>query len=97
MEYQKQSLQIQAEYQTKLLNTQLQNALAQYQQDVQQYNYYKTQALPNADEIVKAAQLGYRTGDISYVEYLYALQNSNGYTIKIFANHSTNQSNSSKH
>jgi len=57
-----------------LLHTQLQNALSQYKQDVQQYKYYKTQALPNANEIVKAAQLGYRTGDISYVEYLYALQ-----------------------
>ncbi len=82
LEYQKQSLQIQAEYQTKLLNTQLQNALAQYQQDVQQYNYYKTQALPNADEIVKAAQLGYRTGDISYVEYLYALQTATDIQLK---------------
>ncbi|MBK9735567.1 MAG: TolC family protein [Saprospiraceae bacterium] len=56
------------------LNAQLQNAITQYQQDVQQYNYYQSQALPNATEIVKAAQLGYRTGDITYVEYLYALQ-----------------------
>ncbi|MCB0516586.1 MAG: CusA/CzcA family heavy metal efflux RND transporter [Bacteroidetes bacterium] len=82
LEYQKQSLQTQAEYQSKLLNTQLQNALAQYQQDVQQYNYYKTQALPNADDIVKAAQLGYRTGDISYVEYLYALQTATDIQLK---------------
>jgi len=74
LEYQKQSLDAQAKQQSVLLNAQLQNALAQYQQDVQQYNYYKIQALPNASEIVKAAQLGYRTGDISYVEYLYALQ-----------------------
>lgn len=82
LEYQKQSLQTQAEYQSTLLNTQLQNALAQYQQDVQQYNYYKTQALPNADDIVKAAQLGYRTGDISYVEYLYALQTATDIQLK---------------
>lgn len=82
LEYQKQSLQTQAEYQTKLLNTQLQNALAQYEQDVQQYNYYKIQALPNADDIVKAAQLGYRTGDISYVEYLYALQTATDIQLK---------------
>ncbi len=74
LEYQKQSLDAQAKQQSVLLNAELQNALAQYQQDVQQYNYYKIQALPNASEIVKAAQLGYRTGDISYVEYLYALQ-----------------------
>lgn len=82
LEYQKQSLQTQAEYQSTLLNTQLQNALAQYQQDVQQYNYYKTQALPNADDIVKAAQLGYRTGDISYVEYLYSLQTATDIQLK---------------
>ena len=82
LEYQKQSLQTQAEYQTTLLNTQLQNTLAQYQQDVQQYNYYKTQALPNADDIVKAAQLGYRTGDITYVEYLYALQTATDIQLK---------------
>ncbi|QQR98397.1 MAG: CusA/CzcA family heavy metal efflux RND transporter [Sphingobacteriales bacterium] len=82
LEYKKQSLLIQAEYQTKLLNTQLQNALAQYEQDVQQYNYYKIQALPNADDIVKAAQLGYRTGDISYVEYLYALQTATDIQLK---------------
>lgn len=74
LDFQKQHLQAQAQYQTGLLQTQLQNALTQYQQDLRQYNYFKTQALPNADEIVKAAQLGYRTGEISYVEYLYALQ-----------------------
>ena len=75
-------MQTQAQYQTTLFNTQLQNALAQYQQDVQQYSYYKAQALPNADDIVKAAQLGYRTGDISYVEYLYALQTSSDIQLK---------------
>lgn len=30
--------------------------------------------LVNADEIINAAKLGYSTGDISYVEYLFALQ-----------------------
>ena len=82
LDYQKQSLQTQAQYQSNLLNTQLQNALAQYQQNVQQYNYYQTQALPNANEIVKAAQLGYKTGDISYVEYLFALQTATDIELK---------------
>ena len=82
LDYQKQSLQTQAQYQSTILNTQLQNALTQYQQDVQQYNYYKIQALPNADNIVKAAQLGYRTGDITYVEYLYALQTATDIQLK---------------
>lgn len=74
LEYQKQSLAQQAEYEKKQLQSQLQNTMTQYEQDVKQYNYYKTNALPNAEEIVKSAQLGYRTGDVSYVEYLYALQ-----------------------
>jgi heavy metal efflux system protein len=82
LEYQKQSLLSQAQYQSTVLNTQLQNAITQYQQDVKQYSYYKTQALPNADDIVKAAQLGYRTGDISYVEYLYALQTASDIQLK---------------
>jgi cobalt-zinc-cadmium resistance protein CzcA len=74
LEYQKQSLAQQAEYEKKQLQSQLQNTMTQYEQDVKQYNYYKSNALPNAEEIVKSAQLGYRTGDVSYVEYLYALQ-----------------------
>jgi cobalt-zinc-cadmium resistance protein CzcA len=74
IEYQKQSLEQQAEYEKKQLQSQLQNTMIQYEQDVKQYNYYKSNALPNAEEIVKSAQLGYRTGDVSYVEYLYALQ-----------------------
>jgi len=82
LDYQKQSAQATAQYQKTLLNTQLQNALAQYQQNVQQYNYYQTQALPNANEIVKAAQLGYKTGDISYVEYLFALQTATDIELK---------------
>lgn len=39
-----------------------------------QYNYYKQQALPTAAEIIKAAKLGYKTGDASYIEYILALQ-----------------------
>jgi cobalt-zinc-cadmium resistance protein CzcA len=82
LDYQKQSTEATAQYQTTLLNTQLQNAINQYQQDVQQYIYYQTQALPNANDIVKAAQLGYKTGDISYVEYLFALQTATDIELK---------------
>jgi cobalt-zinc-cadmium resistance protein CzcA len=74
LNYQKQAAEANAKYQQKQLATQLQNAIQQYNQDVQQYNYYLQQALPNAMEIVQSAQLGYRTGDTNYVEYLYALQ-----------------------
>lgn len=74
LDYQKQAVEANAQQQQILLKTQFQNAIQQYQQDLQEFNYYQQQALPNANDIVSAAQLGYRTGDISYVEYLYALQ-----------------------
>ncbi|MDH6251957.1 cobalt-zinc-cadmium resistance protein CzcA [Chryseobacterium sp. H1D6B] len=74
LEYQKQVAETNAKYRKNQLAVQLENAVTQYQQDMQQYNYYAGQAVPNADKIVKAAQLGYRTGEISYVEYLFALQ-----------------------
>lgn len=74
LDYQMQSAQANAKQQQILLQTQLQNAIQQYQQNLEEYKYYQQQALPNASEIVSSAQLGYRTGEISYVEYLYALQ-----------------------
>ena len=74
MDYQKQAIEANTKQQQILLETQFQNAIQQYQQDLQEFNYYQQQALPNANDIVSSAQLGYRTGDISYVEYLYALQ-----------------------
>lgn len=74
LDYSKQAAEANAQQRQKILATQMQNALHQYQQDIQQFNYFQQEALPNAKEIVSAAQLGYRTGEISYVEYLFALQ-----------------------
>ncbi|TYP94446.1 cobalt-zinc-cadmium resistance protein CzcA [Sphingobacterium allocomposti] len=74
LDYQKQSLEQNAQWQEKQLKTELTNALKQYEQYVAQFTYFKEQALPNADEIIQAAKLGYSTGEISYVEYLFALQ-----------------------
>lgn len=74
LDYKKQAAEARAQQQQISLTTQMQNALLQYQQDKQQYNYFQQKALPNAKQIVSAAQLGYKTGDISYVEYLFALQ-----------------------
>lgn len=82
LEYQKQVAETNAKYQKNQLSTQLENAFTQYQQDTQQYNYYVGQAIPNADKIVKAAQLGYRTGEITYVEYLFALQTATNIQLK---------------
>lgn len=49
---------------------------------IRQYEYYRNQAIPNAEKIVKAAQLGYRTGEISYMEYLFALQTATNIQLK---------------
>ncbi|MBK1894390.1 CusA/CzcA family heavy metal efflux RND transporter [Chryseobacterium paridis] len=82
LEYQKQVAETNARYQKNQLATQLENAITQYQQDTQQYSYYIGQAIPNANKIVKAAQLGYKTGEITYVEYLFALQTATNIQLK---------------
>lgn len=74
LDYQRQSLELDAQWQEQQLKTELANALKQYEQYAAQFTYFKEQALPNANEIISAAKLGYNTGDISYVEYLFALQ-----------------------
>ena len=74
LDYQRQATEANVQQEQILLETQLKNAIQQYEQDLAAFNYYQQQALPNANEIVSSAQLGYRTGDISYVEYLFALQ-----------------------
>lgn len=82
LELQKQSLIAQAEFQSTQLATNLQNAISQYSKDVKQYQYYLQTALPNANEIIKSAQLGYKTGEMNYVEYLYALQTATDIELK---------------
>lgn len=82
LEYQKQVAESNAKFQQKQLETELENALNQYQLDIQQYEYYTKQALPNAEKIVNAGQLGYKTGEISYVEYLFALQTATNIQLK---------------
>lgn len=74
LDYKKQSLELNAKWQEQQLKTELTNAINQYEQYLKQFNYFKRQALPNANEIIQAAKLGYETGEISYVEYLFALQ-----------------------
>ncbi|OPC35062.1 acriflavine resistance protein B [Elizabethkingia meningoseptica] len=82
LEYQRQAAEVNAKLQQQQLTAQLENAIRQYQQDTEQYKYYTEQAIPNAEKITKAAQLGYRTGDISYVEYLFALQTATNIQLK---------------
>lgn len=81
-DYQKQMAESNAKFQQKQLEAQLENAFSQYQQNVKQYEYYMNQAIPNAEKITKAGQLGYKTGEISYVEYLFALQTATNIQLK---------------
>ena len=71
-----QSLQKEADNGKHMLQAQLQNAFTQYNQNLLQYNYYKAQALTNAETIIKTATLGFSSGDIGYMEYAQALQNA---------------------
>lgn len=74
LDYKKRSLEANAQWQGEQLKTEFKNAVNLYTQYLAQFRYFKEQALPNTTEIIRAAKLGYRTGEISYVEYLYALQ-----------------------
>jgi cobalt-zinc-cadmium resistance protein CzcA len=69
-----QALKQEADNGRLVMQTQLQNAFQQYEQDVSHYEYYRTSALPNADMIISTAKVGFRSGDIGYIEYLQALQ-----------------------
>lgn len=74
LDYKQQALQKEADNGKLILQTQLQNAFQQYSQNLSQYNYYKTTALPNAKIIISTAKVGFKSGDIGYIEYLQALQ-----------------------
>jgi len=74
LDYKKLALHKQAENGKLVLHQQLQNAFEQYKQNLDQYNYYKSTVLPNADIIISTAKVSFNSGDISYVEYMQALQ-----------------------
>ena len=74
LDFKQQALQKEADNGKLILQTQLQNAFQQYNQNLSQYNYYKSTALPNAEIIISTAKVGFNSGDIGYIEYLQALQ-----------------------
>jgi cobalt-zinc-cadmium resistance protein CzcA len=74
LDYKQQALQKEADNGKLVLQNQLQNAFQQYNQNLSQYNYYKSIALPNAEIIISTAKVGFKSGDIGYIEYLQALQ-----------------------
>ena len=74
LDFEKQAAEMAAEWEKQKLQNEYSNLMNQYEQNLAQFNYFKDNALPNAREIINAAKLGYSAGDISYVEYLFALQ-----------------------
>lgn len=76
LELERQAAAAEARQQLTVFQARLQNVLTEYELNVQQYEYFVQQALPNASRIIQAAQLGYRAGEMTQVEYLYALQTS---------------------
>jgi cobalt-zinc-cadmium resistance protein CzcA len=74
LDFKQQALQKEADNGKLILQTQLQNAFQQYNQNLSQYNYFKSIALPNAEIIISTATLGFSSGEIGYIEYLQALQ-----------------------
>lgn len=74
LEYEKAASEANAMQQKNDLHALLQSTFRQYNHYLLQFRHYNEKALPNAEEIVNSSRLGYRSGDISYVEYLYALQ-----------------------
>lgn len=74
LEYERAASEANAIQQRNDLDAQLQSLFRQYNHYLLQFRHYNEKALPNADEIINTSRLGYRSGDISYVEYLYALQ-----------------------
>jgi len=88
-----QALQKEADNGKLLLQTQLQNAFAEYNQHLLQYNYCKSTALPNAETIISTATLSFNNGEIAYLEYAAALQNAT--TIKTSYLQSINELNQS--
>ncbi len=74
LKLQQQSLQKEADNSKLVLQNQLQNAFQQYVFYLSQYNLYKTSSTKNAETIINTATLGFRSGEIGYIEYVNALQ-----------------------
>lgn len=74
LEFKQQALQTEADREKLLIETQLKNAFQQYKQNLSQFNYYKSTALPNVETIISSATAGFQSGDIGYMEYIQALQ-----------------------
>lgn len=93
LEFQYQALQSEADNSKLMMQAELKNAFQEYQQNLTQYNYYKTTALANASTIINTANVAFKNGNIGYIEYTQALQTATDIQINYLS--SINQINQS--
>lgn len=81
-EYERQALEQEAQLAEQQLKAAYQQAVSNYAYAREQYIYYRDSAQKNAQEIIRAAELSYSAGEISYMEYLYSLQTASDLQLK---------------
>lgn len=74
LDYEAKAAQAEARNQAQLLEARVEQEFANYDLARERYRYLHEEALPNAEKLLQGAELGYRIGELSYIEYLNALQ-----------------------
>ncbi|MFC7523208.1 CusA/CzcA family heavy metal efflux RND transporter [Parapedobacter sp. GCM10030251] len=74
LDYEAEAAKAEANNQTQQMKTRIEQELANYGLATERYQYLDQEALPNAAKLLQGAELGYRIGELSYIEYLNALQ-----------------------
>ncbi|MGK6352735.1 CusA/CzcA family heavy metal efflux RND transporter [Parapedobacter sp. DT-150] len=93
LEYEAESAKAAGANQRLLFRTRVEQELSTYALLTERYRYLTEEALPNATKLLQAAQLGYQTGELSYIEYLNALQTATDTELSHLETiHSVNQS-----
>ena len=82
LKLQQESLQKQADNNKLILQNQLRNAFQQYGVNLSQYNLYRETATANSEIIVNTATVGFKSGEIGYLEYANALQTATDIQLK---------------
>ncbi len=82
LKLQQQSLQMEADNNKLVLQNQLQNAFQQYMISLTQYNLYRSSSVSNVETITNTATLGFRNGNIGYLEYANALETATDIHLK---------------
>jgi len=74
LDYEAEAAKAEARNQSQLLEARVEQEFTDYGLARERYRYLAEEALPNAEKLLQGAELGYRIGELSYIEYLNALQ-----------------------